>query len=288
MDQADEDSWSRPPGFHRHCSLTGRGSLGWTRAAWGRWRDSNPRSGRTETVDCRYPTPAGGPGEGSPLCLFQVAEAVLGRPTREGPGRAPAACTPPFLHPSGAGRSLPWSPWRERRELHPLWLGHGQPCRAVTLRPREVWCTPLDSHQHSALIERVSCSWTRGAWSGQRVPPPRSPRWRRGVLLTRPWPHKDPLAARAGVEPAARCFKGSSPFRYRVPGRMKPGAASRYRPESFWSSARRATSTPKRLDGVARAGVEPAATCFRDRAPYRHGVPGSMAVPTGADPVPLP
>src|SRR5207247_1915489 len=26
------------------------------------------------------------------------------------------------------------------------------------------------------------------------------------------------LAARAGVEPAARCFKDSSPYRYRVPG----------------------------------------------------------------------
>jgi hypothetical protein len=26
---------------------------------------------------------------------------------------------------------------------------------------------------------------------------------------------------------------------------------------------------------AARAGVEPAATCFRDRAPYRHRVPGN-------------
>ena len=32
------------------------------------------------------------------------------------------------------------------------------------------------------------------------------------------------VAARAGVEPAARCFKDSSPYRYRVPGRMKLGA----------------------------------------------------------------
>ena len=27
-------------------------------------------------------------------------------------------------------------------------------------------CTPLDLHQRSALIERVSCYWTRSAWSG--------------------------------------------------------------------------------------------------------------------------
>jgi hypothetical protein len=25
---------------------------------WSRWRESNPRSGLTKTVDCRYPTPA--------------------------------------------------------------------------------------------------------------------------------------------------------------------------------------------------------------------------------------
>ena len=32
------------------------------------------------------------------------------------------------------------------------------------------------------------------------------------------------MVARAGVEPAARCFKDSSPYRYRVPGRVKLGA----------------------------------------------------------------
>src|SRR5438045_4659959 len=51
-------------------------------------------------------------------------------------------------------------------------------------------------------------------WSGQRVPPPRSPHWQRGVLLARLWPQMfqggSPwtgearrLDARAGVEPAA-------------------------------------------------------------------------------------
>src|SRR5437867_13336703 len=28
------------------------------RNVWSRWRESNPRSGLTKTVDCRYPTPA--------------------------------------------------------------------------------------------------------------------------------------------------------------------------------------------------------------------------------------
>jgi hypothetical protein len=54
------------------------------------------------------------------------------------PGRAQVTCTPLCLHPKQAGRSLPLSPWRERRESHPLWLGHGQPCKALTLRSREL------------------------------------------------------------------------------------------------------------------------------------------------------
>lgn len=33
---------------------------------------------------------------------------------------------------------------------------------------------------------------------------------------------------------------------------------------------------------VARAGVEPAAPCFRDRSPYRHRVPGNIGGPDGS------
>lgn len=76
LDEAGELSWSRPPGLHRHRSLTGRESCGWTRAAWSRWRELNPRSGLTKTVDCRYPTPAWCPREGSHLRFFHVTEAV--------------------------------------------------------------------------------------------------------------------------------------------------------------------------------------------------------------------
>ncbi len=75
-------------------------------------------------------------------------------------------------------------------------------------------------YQEAGLLLTYTPSET---WSGQRVPPPRSPRWQRGVLLARLWPRMV-LAARAGVEPAACCFKDSSPYRYRVPGRIKLGA----------------------------------------------------------------
>lgn len=185
IDQAGEFSWSRPPGLHRHRSLTGRGSCGWTRAAWlaGRSatpkarrlepmagiepacaaeaklplrRGEGPRSGLTKTVDCRYPTPAWCPREGvappslpchgSGLLLTYVGEIWSG--SGDPPSRLWGGATEGGLAlrsssqghlPRGAkeGRCLPLSPWRERRELHPLWLGHSQPCKAVTLRPQD-------------------------------------------------------------------------------------------------------------------------------------------------------
>ena len=45
-------------------------------SSWSRWRESNPRSGLTKTVDCRYPTPAWCPREESHLCSFHVTEEV--------------------------------------------------------------------------------------------------------------------------------------------------------------------------------------------------------------------
>jgi hypothetical protein len=86
-------------------------------------------------------------------------------------GRAPATCTPRLLHPKQAGRCLPLSPWRERRESHPLWLSHGQPCKAVTLRPRRILVGPegfapsSPAYQADALTSELRAD---GAASGFR------------------------------------------------------------------------------------------------------------------------
>lgn len=167
----------------------------------------------TGVVPTRGVAPPFLPCHGSGLLLTYAGE--------DWSGSGDLHAAPPAPQAGGTLSSL--EPVEGAAGVAPALAGPRPAVQSCYTSPPRFWCTPLDSHQHSALIEHVSCSWTRGAWSGQRVPPPRSPRWQRGVLLARPWPRKL-LVARAGVEPAARCSKDSSPYRYGVPGRIKLGA----------------------------------------------------------------
>lgn len=185
---------------------------------WSRWRESNPRCGRTGTADFRYPTPAG----------------------------VGASCPPSRRNRTAF---VSWREgWRDRPESHRVWAGHGRPCRTVTLRPRSLvrpggvappsggYRPPVLRLNYERLERPAGFAPAVSSLAGKRLAPRPRPhekqgRGRRGRTVissfkgSRPagWP-RPLLVPGCGIEPpvhGGREFYGLAPIPLGSPGAPK-------------------------------------------------------------------
>ena len=211
-------SWSRPPDLHRHRSRTGRGSC------VGRGRRSEPGAGggnrtrvstlpRSRLAAGRRRRGAHERGRTSVSSMSRKRSAVdLRGRNWSGSGDLHAAAPAPQ-----AGGSLSTlEPVEGAAGVAPALTGPRPAVQSCYTSPPE---NPGRPGRYRAFVSRLSSGRSsfelRAGWSGQRVPPPRSPRWQRGVLLARLWPRIF-LVARAGIEPAARGLKKGSAWQAQV------------------------------------------------------------------------
>lgn len=155
--------------------------------------------------------------------------------------------------------------WSARRESHPSSRGYQPRILLLNYAPLEVPVRLLTGVRYPCFRwESNPPREHRECWSGQRVLPPRSPRWQRGVFLARLWPHEVWL----GRLESNQDSRGQNPacYHYTTPqwwSRAESNRLARRAPVLQTGGDPTLRATPKDL--VDPAGSAPAASCLQGR-----------------------